>query len=55
MFIVMYQTNTRHEHQAFTMNPIRRTNLLSNVEVVTLLTFCTNFEVLRTLLCNLRR
>jgi len=33
------------EHQAFTMNPIRRTNLLSNVKVVMLLTLCTNFQV----------
>jgi len=27
------------------MNPMRRTNLLSNVELVTLLTCCTNFQV----------
>jgi len=27
------------------MNPMRRTNLHSNVEVVMLLTFCTNFQV----------
>jgi len=37
------------------MNPMRRTNWHSNVEVVTLLTLCTNFLVLRTLFCNLRR
>jgi len=27
------------------MNPMRRTNFLSNVEVVMLLTLCTNFQV----------
>jgi len=28
------------------MNPMRRTNLHSNVEVVMLLTLCTNFQVI---------
>jgi len=45
MFIVMYQPILDFQHQAFAMNTIRRTNLLSNVEVVTLSTFCTNFPV----------
>ena len=39
----MCQTNTGH--QAFTMNQMRRKKLHSNVEVVMLLTLCTNFQV----------
>jgi len=56
MLITVYQTSTgyRAVGLAFIMNPRRRTNLLSNVEIVMLLTLCTNFHVLRTLLCNLR-
>jgi len=45
MLIIMYQTNTEHPAVTFTMNPMRRTNLHSNVEVFMLLTFCTNFQV----------
>ena len=45
MLIIMYQTNTEHPAVTFTMNPMRRTNLHSNVEVFKLLTFCTNFQV----------
>jgi len=33
------------EQSAFTMNPMRRTNLHSNVEVSMPLTLCTNFQV----------
>jgi len=33
------------QHQVFTMHRIGRTNLLSNVDVVTLSKFCTNFQV----------
>jgi len=46
MLIIVYQTNTGHRAEAFTMNPMRRTNLHSNVEVVMLLRLCTNFQVL---------
>jgi len=45
MLIIMYQTNTEHPAVTFTMNPMRRTNLHSNVEVFMLLTLCTNFQV----------
>ena len=45
MLIVMYQTNTEHSEVTFTMNPMPRTNLHSNVEVFMLLTLCTNFHV----------
>jgi len=31
MLIIMYQTNTEHPAVTFTMNPMRKTNLLSNV------------------------
>jgi len=34
MLIIMYQTNTEHPGVTFTINPMRRTNLHSNVEVV---------------------
>jgi len=44
MLIIMYQTNTEHPAIAFTMNPMRRTNLHSDVEVVMLLTLCTKFQ-----------
>jgi len=40
----MYQTNTEHPAVTFTMNPLRRTNLHSNVKVFMLLTLCTNFQ-----------
>jgi len=43
------------EHQAFTMNTMGRTNLLSNVEVVMLLTLCTNFLLFAHFFCNLCR
>jgi len=45
MLIIMYQTNTEHPAVTFTMNPMRRTNLHSNVEVAMLLTLCTNLQV----------
>jgi len=45
MLIIIYQTNTEHPAVTFTINPMRRTNLHSNVEVFMLLTLCTNFEV----------
>jgi len=45
ILIIMYQTNTEHPAVTFTINPMRRTNLLSNVEVFMLLTLCTNFQV----------
>jgi len=45
MLIIMYQTFTEQLAVTFTMNPMRRTNLHSNVEVFMLLTFCTNFQV----------
>jgi len=45
MLIIMYQTNTEHPAVTFTMNPISRINLHSNVEVFMLLTLCTNFQV----------
>jgi len=41
----MYQANTEHPAATFTMNPMLRTNLNSNVEVVMLVTLCTNFQV----------
>jgi len=37
MLIIMYQTNTEHPAVIFTMNPMRRTNLHSNVEFFMLL------------------
>jgi len=40
-----FHDDKKVEEHCFTMNPIRRTYLLSNVEVVTLLTFHTNFQV----------
>jgi len=40
--IMVYHTNSGHPAS---MNPIRRTNLLSNIDVVTLSKFCTNFKV----------
>jgi len=45
MSITMYQTNTKHPAVTFTMDPMRRTNLHSNVVVFMLLTLCTNFQV----------
>jgi len=33
MLIIMYETNTEHPEVTFTMNPMRITNLHSNVEV----------------------
>jgi len=45
MLIIMYQTNTKHPAVTFIMNPMRRTNLHSTVEVLMLLTLCTNFQV----------
>jgi len=45
MLIIMYQTNTELSAVTFTMNPMRRTNLHSNVGVFMLLTLCTNFQV----------
>jgi len=45
MLIIMNKTNTEHPAVAFTMTPMRRTNLHSNVEVFMLLTLCTNFKV----------
>jgi len=44
MLIIMYQTNTEHPAVTFTMNPMRRINLHSNVEVFMLLMLCTNFQ-----------
>jgi len=43
MLIIMYQTNTEHTAVTFTVNPMRRINLHSNVEVFMLLTLFTNF------------
>jgi len=57
MVVVIFCTETsRHvnysvliivhiEHQASSSNPMHRTNLHSNIEVVMLLTLCTNFQV----------
>jgi len=45
MLIMCIKLTLDIEQKAFTMNPIRRTNLHSNVELVTLLTLCTNFQV----------
>jgi len=45
MLTIMYQTNTEHPAVTFTMNPMHRTNLNSNVEVFMLVTLCTNFQV----------
>ena len=45
MLIIMYQTNTEHPAVTFTMSPMRRINLHSNVEVFMLLTLCSNFQV----------
>jgi len=44
MLFKMYQTNTEHSGVTFTMNPMRRTNLHSNIEVFMLSTLCTNFQ-----------
>ena len=40
--IMVYHTNSGHPAS---MNPIRRTNLLSNIDVVTLSKFCNKFKV----------
>jgi len=45
MLIVVYQTNTGHRTSSLSVNPMRRTNLHSNVEVVMHSTLCTNFKV----------
>jgi len=45
MLIIMYQTSTEHPTVTLTMNPMRKTNLYSNVEVVMLLTLCINLQV----------
>jgi len=37
--------SNQHSIKPLPMNPIRRTTLLSNVEVVTRLTLCTNYQV----------
>jgi len=55
MLITMYQTNTEHPAVTFAINAKSRTNLHSNVEIFMLLTLCTDFQDLSTLLCNFRR
>jgi len=51
MLIIMHHTNTGDREVPFTLNPMRRTIAHSSVEVVMLLTLCTNFQVFARFAC----